>query len=241
MNNEKGTSVFGGPEHKITESGNVFVNNFVVKAGSVNCFKQPKVAGHFIVDAHKTESGYFVGIECVDDQEQSADYVISMTASGDNCEPNSVLITANNLAEQEVKPTYKELEAECLMLKEQIAEVFERRQELRDEVAKLENERDALAAQVEQLTEEVFKLQYFDIDVIRCLKTIAFEHNHSDIALYQELAKKCMSDIASRKPLAEIRAEAVLQFAGTVLAKYRYDITEWAKIEANKIRQGGAK
>lgn len=41
--------------------------------------------------------------------------------------------------------------------------------------------------------------------------------------------------------LAEIRTEAVLRFAGSVLAKYRYDITEWAKIEADEIRKGGAK
>lgn len=83
--------------------------------------------------------------------------------------------------------------------------------EIRDfenKVRDLTTERDALAAQVEQLEEEVLRLHFFDIDVIRCLKTIAFEHNHQDMALYQELAKKCMNDIASRKPLCEIRAEA---------------------------------
>lgn len=41
-----------------------------------------------------------------------------------------------------------------------------------------------------------------------------------------------------RQCLAEIKAEAVLQFAGTVLVKYRYDITEWAKEYADKVRQG---
>ena len=36
--------------------------------------------------------------------------------------------------------------------------------------------------------------------------------------------------------LNEIVAESVLKFAGTLLAKYRYDITEWAKEYADKVR-----
>lgn len=128
-----------------------------------------------------------------------------------------------------------------------------------------QSERESLAAQVEQLEEEVLRLHFFDIDVIRCLKTIAFAHNHSDMALYQELAKKCMSDISSRKPLAEIRAKAVREFAESVINEHSTtelcahyggrgtdasDLTEKTVVDVdelrasldkytNKIRQGG--
>lgn len=63
-----------------------------------------------------------------------------------------------------------------------------------------------LKAQVEQLS---FEYACFDVDVIRCLKTLAFEHNHCDIQRYMVLAKSCMDKISANQPkLVEIKARA---------------------------------
>ena len=71
-------------------------------------------------------------------------------------------------------------------------------------------ERNAeLKAQVEQLQKKVFELQCFDIDVIRCLKTLAFEHNHEDIPRYQPMAKECMAVISAGNKAKELKAQAV--------------------------------
>jgi chorismate mutase len=79
----------------------------------------------------------------------------------------------------------------------------ERIEYFKEEIARLSNElvdsleqRDALAAQVEQLN---FESGFFDVDVIRCLKTIAFKHNHNDIPRYMAMAKRCMDEISDKQ------------------------------------------
>ena len=74
-----------------------------------------------------------------------------------------------------------------------------------------------LKAQVEQLQEKIFELQCFDVDVIRCLKTMAFDHNHADILSYQKLAKKCMDRISAENKANEIKAEAVKEFLNSIM------------------------
>lgn len=99
-----------------------------------------------------------------------------------------------------------------------------------------------LKAQVEELQEKIFDLQCFDVDLMRCLKTIAFEHNHADIKRYQQLAKECMDRISVGNKVNEIKAQAVTEFGEDVIAHFEgcnYNLTrqtlEWYINE--KLRQ----
>lgn len=115
------------------------------------------------------------------------------------------------------------IESENSELKSQVEQLQHRlqvqksqRKHERDMLIKIsddfENERNELKAQVEQLQEKTFDLGCFDVDLIRCLKTIAFEHNHADIQSYQKLAKKCMDRISAENRANEIKAQAVEEF-----------------------------
>jgi len=66
----------------------------------------------------------------------------------------------------------------------------------------------ALAAQINELNQQNFELTCYRVDVIRCLKTIAFEHNHKEVPLYQPLARRIMNSLAANQELKEVRAEA---------------------------------
>ncbi len=113
--------------------------------------------------------------------------------------------------------------------------------ELKAELDKVKAERDALAAQVEALKQQNFELTCYRVDVIRCLKTIAFEHNHRDISLYQDLAKSLMESLAENKELTEIRAEAIEQCRDWVISEHeRYSLSYYLTEYADKVRQGGA-
>lgn len=50
----------------------------------------------------------------------------------------------------------------------------------------------------DQLKAELFKHECTDVDVIRCLKTLAYEHNHGDMPRYQSLAKRAMGKYVER-------------------------------------------
>lgn len=76
------------------------------------------------------------------------------------------------------------------------------------DVAKMKQANFELSAQVDQLQEKIFELQCFDVDVIRCLKTMAFDHNHAEIKRYQQLAKDCMDSISAGRKANEIKADA---------------------------------
>jgi hypothetical protein len=99
--------------------------------------------------------------------------------------------------------------------------------------AELKAERDALAVTLSGLIDELS-------DFSASLDGMMMSGMDSD-EINEDLSNRLSNYSFKDTQLAEIRADAVLQFAGSVLAKYRYDITEWAKIEADKIRQGGAK
>lgn len=72
----------------------------------------------------------------------------------------------------------------------------------------LQAENERLVAQVEALNSKNFELTCYRVDVLRCLKTIAFEHNHSDVSLYQPMARHLMDSISVNAELKEVRAEA---------------------------------
>lgn len=69
-------------------------------------------------------------------------------------------------------------------------------------------ENKALSAQVDALSSKNFELTCYRVDVLRCLKTIAFEHNHSDVPLYQPMARQLIDSISADAELKEVQAEA---------------------------------
>jgi hypothetical protein len=52
---------------------------------------------------------------------------------------------------------------------------------------------------IAELEKELESALYFNIDVIRCLSRIAWEHNHDEIPAYMELSKKCIEVIESKQ------------------------------------------
>lgn len=96
----------------------------------------------------------------------------------------------------------------------------------------LENDRDAWVATIGQMIYLIERVYDSYKNNTGYEPSLSVFHRDLDEA-YRFLDK------TPKQCLAEIKAEAVLKFAGTVLVKYRYDITEWAKEYADKIRQGG--
>jgi hypothetical protein len=54
-------------------------------------------------------------------------------------------------------------------------------------------------AEIAELEKELESALYFNIDVIRCLSRIAWEHNYDEIPAYMELSKKCIEVIESKQ------------------------------------------
>lgn len=119
--------------------------------------------------------------------------------------------------------------------------------QLREHADKMKVERDALAAQIEGCDKKIFELTCFRIDVLRCLKTIAFEHNHQDVAKYKNLAFSLMKSIESNESIIDMQAEAgragfvagadaleVAQILGS-----DFDVETSANEYAGTVRQGG--
>ena len=78
-------------------------------------------------------------------------------------------------------------------------ELFKQSQESKEEVLRAIEiilEKDARIAELEK---ELESSLYFNVDVVRCLSKIAWEHNHEDIPHYMNLAKQCIKSIESKK------------------------------------------
>ena len=56
-----------------------------------------------------------------------------------------------------------------------------------------------LKRRIAELEKELESSLYFNVDVVRCLSKIAWEHNHEDIPHYMNLAKQCIKSIESKK------------------------------------------
>lgn len=103
--------------------------------------------------------------------------------------------------------------------------------ELEEQNAALIAERAALAAQVEALRKALAALS------VQAESTLQEDIVcHSALKRAQREADEVLCTTPQQR-LAEIRAEAVLRFAGHVLAQYRYDVTNWASQYADAIRQ----
>jgi len=100
--------------------------------------------------------------------------------------------------------------------------------------AKLETERDALAVQVEALKQSLISarargnlLHNITMQILQ-----GAELNGSD---WDYISESQVAEIEQN--IAKIRDEAILRFAGHVLAKYRHDVTNLASQYADSIRQ----
>jgi len=58
-----------------------------------------------------------------------------------------------------------------------------------------------LQDKIAELEKELESALYFNIDVVRCLSRLAWEHNHNERQEYMELSKKCIETIESKKYL----------------------------------------
>ena len=65
-------------------------------------------------------------------------------------------------------------------------------------IAELRSERDQLQSEVDMFKGQMFRYSCLDVDIIRCLKTLAYEHNHSEILSYKSLAKKTLKSYEER-------------------------------------------
>ena len=61
-------------------------------------------------------------------------------------------------------------------------------------------EKDKRIAELEKKLESSL---YFNVDVIRCLSKIAWQHNHDEIPHYMNLAKQCIKSIELKNTLKE--------------------------------------
>lgn len=104
----------------------------------------------------------------------------------------------------------------------------------KNRIAELEREKAELVAQVEVLNSKNFELTCYRVDVIRCLKTIAFNHNHAEIIRYQPLARALMDSLPKDKELNQIKAEAVKEFASTLAKRVEVPDSSAQKIEYYK-------
>lgn len=75
-----------------------------------------------------------------------------------------------------------------------------------------------LEQEVNQLKQELLMLDCEDVDIIRCLKSLAYEHNHSEILMHKDLAKRTMEKYVERctsakKKLAEHDIKLIEKFS----------------------------
>ena len=52
---------------------------------------------------------------------------------------------------------------------------------------------------IAELEKELESAMYFNVDVIRCLSKIAWEHNHDEIPAYIKLSKECIATIEAKQ------------------------------------------
>lgn len=105
-----------------------------------------------------------------------------------------------------------------------------------EKFAEVEQERD-------QLKEIQFVSQCEEVDVIRCLKTLAYEHNHADVPRYQALAKRVMDKYVERGAAAKASlvahdAEVIERFARELgVFDPEYDDQEYIEVPRYTIKE----
>lgn len=190
-----------------------------------------------------------------------------MAAAGETDEPVTVSLAAEEIERLQQQNDYLSALASgqpLYGLEEKIAELMARNKALKGEVERLRAERDqALASQEaaikswttcsnerNQLKDRLYKYGCEDVDVIRCLKTMAYEHNHSDVPRYKDLAKRTMAKYVERctsvgSALAQHDAEVIEQMLSNMLyqkgmtaSHYKCaELVQWMRDYANQLRQ----
>ena len=56
---------------------------------------------------------------------------------------------------------------------------------------------------IAELEKDLESAKFFQVDVVRCLSRIAWEHNHNEIPQYMNLAKKCILKIEEQSKQAK--------------------------------------
>lgn len=84
-----------------------------------------------------------------------------------------------------------------------IAELDRQNLELSSALNRASNANEALKNKIRELEQRLtaqsdseFELMCKKVDIIRCLKTLAFEHNHADIPAMANLAKRLMQSLS---------------------------------------------
>lgn len=261
MNNDKITGIFGGPENKVTNNN----FTFTVSRSEAMTMKVPKYAGHFVVDAYRTPKGYFVTIECNNNEGVKADFTISGVASGDGCKPSLFATQANNphcsLAE---KPTYKQLEEE----RDQLAHELSMHEPSTNKLADLaaycvqrnigqigQKAHEAMIAHCEALQTELFNARQ-ERDALAAQNELLRSHletfSEIDGGFEAAMFESKWREIIRATPehcLAEIRAEAgragfmagYAQHESDADCGIRFRAEKMSSEYAAQIRQGGKK
>tara|TARA_R110000850_G_C9655555_1_gene434921 strand:- start:174 stop:416 length:243 start_codon:yes stop_codon:yes gene_type:complete len=66
-------------------------------------------------------------------------------------------------------------------------------------IVRLDREEKEKDRRIAELEKELESALYFNIDVVRCLSKIAWEHNHDEIPAYMQLASECIKSIESKQ------------------------------------------
>ena len=74
--------------------------------------------------------------------------------------------------------------------------------ELEAELRSLNNSHIFKCGRIAEIEKELESALYFNIDVVRCLSKIAWEHNHDEIPAYMELSKECIKSIELKQEKA---------------------------------------
>ena len=86
---------------------------------------------------------------------------------------------------------------ECMELHE--SGKYLRYSEASNRILELENRVKNQSDKIAELEKEMESSLYFNVDVVRCLSKIAWEHYHDDIPHYMDLAKQCIKSIESKQ------------------------------------------
>ena len=66
-------------------------------------------------------------------------------------------------------------------------------------IVRLDGEEKEKDRRIAELEKELESALYFNIDVVRCLSKIAWEHNHDEMPAYMQLASECIKSIESKQ------------------------------------------
>lgn len=64
---------------------------------------------------------------------------------------------------------------------------------------------------IAELQKDLQSARFFQVDVVRCLSKIAWQHNHDEIPSYRELSKKCIKTIEDQAKGVDVDVDEELK------------------------------